>query len=55
MVTVDPGFVNTAECTSQITYIDGGAGVLRYRGYPIGQLADASAPTEVTWTPSSKR
>ena len=38
-VTVDPGFVNTASCTSAITYIDGDAGILRYRGYPIDQLA----------------
>jgi len=38
-VTLDPGFVNTATCTSDITYIDGDAGILRYRGYPIEQLA----------------
>ena len=35
VVTLDPGFTNTASCTSQITYIDGAAGILRYRGYPI--------------------
>lgn len=38
-VTLDPGFTNTASCTSEITYIDGDAGILRYRGYPIEQLA----------------
>src|SRR3954471_24601639 len=38
-VALDIGFVNTASCTSAITYIDGGAGILRYRGYPIDQLA----------------
>ena len=42
MVTLDPGFVNTAACTSEITYIDGDAGILRYRGYPIEQLAEKS-------------
>ena len=41
-VMIDPGFVNTASCESQITYIDGEQGVLRYRGYPIEQLADKS-------------
>ena len=35
LVTYDPGFANTASCTSTITYIDGDAGILRYRGYPI--------------------
>ena len=39
-VTLDTGFVNTASCTSAITYIDGDAGILRYRGYPIEQLAE---------------
>ncbi len=38
--TYDPGFTSTASCESQITYIDGGNGVLLYRGYPIEQLAD---------------
>ena len=38
-VAYDPGFVNTAACRSEITYIDGDAGILRYRGYPIEQLA----------------
>src|SRR5258706_4248967 len=39
MFTYDPGFMSTASCTSTITYIDGDAGVLLYRGYPIEQLA----------------
>ena len=38
-VTLDPGFVNTASCASKITFIDGDEGILRYRGYPIDQLA----------------
>ena len=42
MFTYDPGFVSTASCESQITYIDGGKGVLLHRGYPIDQLADHS-------------
>ena len=37
--TYDPGFTATASCTSDITFIDGGKGILRYRGYPIEQLA----------------
>jgi len=49
MVTLDPGFVNTAACTSQITYIDGDAGILRYRGYPIDQLAEKSDFIEVSY------
>ncbi|HEU0238062.1 MAG TPA: citrate synthase [Micromonosporaceae bacterium] len=46
-VTYDPGFVNTANCQSEITYIDGDAGILRYRGYPIDQLAEGSSFVEV--------
>jgi citrate synthase len=41
-VTLDGGFTNTASCTSAITYIDGDEGILRYRGYPIEQLAEHS-------------
>jgi len=48
-VTLDPGFVNTASCQSAITYIDGDAGILRYRGYPIEQLAEQASFLEVTW------
>ncbi|MDR2113811.1 MAG: citrate synthase [Bifidobacteriaceae bacterium] len=47
MVALDPGFLNTAACTSQITYIDGQNGVLQYRGYPIEQLASQSTFLEV--------
>ena len=49
MVTLDPGFVNTAACSSEITYIDGDAGILRYRGYPIEQLAEKSSFMEVSY------
>ncbi|RZU34555.1 citrate synthase [Blastococcus saxobsidens] len=48
-VALDIGFVNTASCTSAITYIDGDAGILRYRGYPIDQLAGKSSFLEVTY------
>jgi citrate synthase len=48
-VTYDPGFLTTAACTSAITYIDGDAGVLRYRGYPIEQLAEGSSFLEVSY------
>jgi citrate synthase len=49
MVTLDPGFVNTASCESAITYIDGDAGILRYRGYPIEELAENASFLEVAW------
>ena len=45
----DPAFMNTASCRSAITYIDGDNGILRYRGYPIEQLADKSNFLEVAW------
>ncbi|MGN6244343.1 MAG: citrate synthase [Motilibacteraceae bacterium] len=48
-VTLDPGFTNTAACTSEITFIDGDAGVLRYRGYPIEQLAERSSFLETSY------
>jgi citrate synthase len=48
-VTLDPGFVNTASCTSAITYIDGDAGILRYRGYPIEELAEHATFLEVAY------
>ncbi|NKB31692.1 MAG: citrate (Si)-synthase [Pseudomonadales bacterium] len=47
--TYDPGFVSTAACDSDITYIDGGAGVLLHRGYPIEQLAEKSNFLEVCY------
>jgi citrate synthase len=49
LVTVDPGFMNTASCESTITYIDGGQGILLYRGYPIEQLAERSSFLEVAY------
>ncbi|MGH3903691.1 MAG: citrate synthase [Pseudonocardiaceae bacterium] len=49
LVTLDAGFVNTAACSSGITYIDGDAGVLRYRGYPIDQLAEHSTFLETSY------
>src|SRR4051794_29125334 len=48
-VTLDPGFVNTASCSSAITFIDGDEGILRYRGYPIDQLAEKSSFLEVSY------
>ncbi len=45
----DPAFLNTASCRSAITYIDGDNGILRYRGYPIEQLAEKSTFLEVAW------
>ncbi len=48
-VTLDTGFTNTASTTSAITYIDGDAGILRYRGYPIEQLAEKSSFLEVSY------
>src|SRR3954463_15465022 len=45
--TYDPGFTSTASCRSEITYIDGDAGILLHRGYPIAQLAENSPFMEV--------
>jgi citrate synthase len=49
LTTLDQGFVNTASTRSAITYIDGDAGILRYRGYPIEDLARNSTYLEVAW------
>ncbi len=49
MMSYDPGFKNTASTQSTITYIDGGKGILRYRGYPIDQLAEQSNFLEVAY------
>jgi citrate synthase len=49
LVTLDVGFVNTASCRSAITFIDGDRGILRYRGYPIDQLAAGSTFLEVSY------
>ena len=48
-VTYDPGFMNTANARSAITYIDGENGILRYRGYPIDELAEKSSFLEVAY------
>src|SRR3954470_10406967 len=48
-VTYDPGFGNTASSESAITFIDGDAGILRYRGYPIDQLAESSSFLETSY------
>ena len=45
----DPAFMNTASCKSRITYIDGDRGILRYRGYPIEQLAERSTFLETSY------
>ncbi|MGA1261448.1 MAG: citrate/2-methylcitrate synthase, partial [Ilumatobacteraceae bacterium] len=45
----DPAFLSTASCKSSITYLDGDAGILRYRGYPIEQLAEKSTFLEVAY------
>lgn len=47
--TLDIGFANTASCRSAITFIDGDAGILRYRGYPIEQLAEQATFLEVSY------
>ncbi len=47
LVTLDPGYVNTGACTSAITFLDGEEGILRYRGYPIQDLAQRSTFLEV--------
>ncbi len=49
LITYDPGFMNTASCQSKITYIDGDKGILRYRGYPIEQLAEKSTYLETAY------
>ena len=49
LLSYDPAFLNTASCRSAITFIDGDKGILRYRGYPIEQLAEDSSFLEVAW------
>jgi citrate synthase len=49
IVSYDPGFMNTASCQSKITYIDGDNGILRYRGYPIEQIAEKSTYLETAY------
>ena len=48
-ITMDPGYVNTASCNSSITFLDGEKGILRYRGYPIEQLANHASFLEVSY------
>jgi citrate synthase len=49
IVSYDPGFMNTASCQSRITFIDGDKGILRYRGYPIEQIAEKSTYLETAY------
>jgi citrate synthase len=49
IVSYDPGFMNTASCQSRITYVDGDKGMLRYRGYPIEQIAEKSTYLETAY------
>jgi citrate synthase len=49
LMTYDPAFMNTASCRSAVTFLDGDAGILRYRGYPIEQLAERSSFLEVAY------
>ncbi len=49
LMTYDPGFLNTASCRSAISYIEGDKGILRYRGYPIEQLAERSSFLETAY------
>ena len=49
LITLDPGYGNTGACTSAITFLDGEEGILRYRGYPIEQLAEHSTFLEVAY------
>jgi citrate synthase len=49
LMTYDPAFMNTASCKSRVTFIDGDKGILRYRGYPIDQLAETCSYLEVAY------
>src|SRR5438477_6363104 len=49
LMSYDPAFNNTASCVSRVTYIDGDAGILRYRGYPIEDLAEKSTYLETAY------
>src|SRR5271154_7349283 len=49
LMSYDPAFTNTASCRSRITYIDGDKGILRYRGYPIEELAEKSTYLETAY------
>src|SRR6266513_4380457 len=49
LMSYDPAYMNTASCRSAITYIDGDAGILQHRGYPIEQLCEHSSYLEVAY------
>ena len=49
LITYDPGYTNTGSCKSSITFVDGQRGLLRYRGYPIDQLAEKSTYLEISY------
>src|SRR5205823_14988075 len=49
LMSYDPAYLNTASCRSAITYIDGDAGILRYRGYPIEQVAEETSFLETAY------
>jgi citrate synthase len=49
LLSYDPAFLNTASCRSQITFIEGDRGILRYRGYPIEELAEHGSFLQVAW------
>src|SRR5215471_12953790 len=49
LLSYDPAFLNTAACRSAITYIDGDAGILRYRGYPIEEVAEKAGFLEIAY------
>ncbi len=49
LLSYDPAFQNTASCQSAVTYLDGAAGILRYRGYPIEELAEKKSYLEVAY------
>src|ERR1700689_3128074 len=49
LLSYDPAFQNTASCRSAITFIDGDQGILRYRGYPIEELAQGASFLDVAW------
>jgi citrate synthase len=55
LMSYDPVFQNTASCKSRVTFIDGDAGILRYRGYPIEELAEKKNYLEVVYLGTSRR
>src|SRR5207302_6912555 len=55
LMSFDPAYTNTASCRSAITYIDGEAGVLEYRGYPIEQLCEQATNLEVAYRSEERR